>query len=699
MSSAPRIPVFPRLRDSTIPVLVAFCLTGPLAAQRAVITVDTTSSNSDFGGARQIADLPGPDGLVSFREAIDAAVNTPGLEAIHFAIPMNGSNVFSGGVAMIEDEGIGGYAVNEDDLVIDFTTQTTNIGDTNPNGNEVGFVGDYLTLTNSAILLFADRCVIRGLDKVELLGYAINVVGSDNRIVGCTLSGGTFGTINLGGWYGRIASRNVIGGVAPGEANLLDGPLILDGPAEDNVIIGNEIRGKNHTYAVRVWGTRYTGWEVRRNRIGGPNPGEGNVIVGVHGVNHEGKPEGALIGLRWAEDTVIEGNYIGVESDGFTVPAVQTCESGIEVWDSPNTVIRGNVIAGIYSVGSIHWSGVEFGTGISCRDDVAGLIVQGNRIGADATGSFGVRTHMGIQFAETSGSFTSSGTMLIGGTSPGEGNLLAFLDEQAISVDPEYSSVEISGNSMRDNGRLGIDLLVGHAFGVTPNDLGDTDGGPNNAQNYPVLRSATQTPGGTLVTGTLDSRPLTDYRIEFFANSMCDPLGHGEGETYLGSVVVNGGARGSVDFVADLPNAVPPGTTAITATATDLSTGDTSEFSACLPWAVSLDLDVPTLQRGQPAAISVSGAQPGESVTIGLSMTGIGAGPCPAQLGGLCLELLPPVTPIGTVVAGANGTATLNVNVPPTAPLVQVWFQAAAPRGAGGLDSVKSDLEVETVLP
>src|ERR1043166_2071131 len=51
------------------------------------ITVTTLNDVVDFGGSQMVADLPGPDGKVSFREAIIASNNTPGPQTIAFAIP------------------------------------------------------------------------------------------------------------------------------------------------------------------------------------------------------------------------------------------------------------------------------------------------------------------------------------------------------------------------------------------------------------------------------------------------------------------------------------------------------------------------------------------------------------------------------------------------------------------------------------
>jgi len=112
---------------------------------------------------------------------------------------------------------------------------------------------------------------------------------------------------------------------------------------------------------------------------------------------------------------------------------------------------------------------------------------------------------------------------------------------------------------------------------VTANDDGDGDSGPNNLQNFPVLTSATI--GSTTIEGTLNSTPDTEFRLEFFANSTCDPSGHGEGERFLGSTTVMTDGDGDASFSVTFPETVPG--EFITATATDPD-NNTSEFSQCL---------------------------------------------------------------------------------------------------------------------
>lgn len=121
---------------------------------------------------------------------------------------------------------------------------------------------------------------------------------------------------------------------------------------------------------------------------------------------------------------------------------------------------------------------------------------------------------------------------------------------------------------------------------MTQNDAGDTDLA-NNLQNYPILNLAT-----TGLAGTLNSTPNRTFRLEFYASLTADPTGYGEGKTYFNSVNVTTDGFGNAVFA--LPNPQPLGSY-ISATATDLTTNDTSEFS-------------PYKQTTAPTAVKFAGA-------------------------------------------------------------------------------------------
>jgi uncharacterized repeat protein (TIGR01451 family) len=160
------------------------------------------------------------------------------------------------------------------------------------------------------------------------------------------------------------------------------------------------------------------------------------------------------------------------------------------------------------------------------------------------------------------------------------------------------SGITISGNSIHSNSELGIDLGFN---GVTRNDRGDTDRGANNLQNFPELTAATQG-NSTTIRGQFNSTSNTPFRLEFFSNTTCHRTGHGEGQFFLGSTTVTTNRQGNATLNITLPTTVPGGQF-ITATATNMMTNETSEFSQCVRVMGTAQPDVAVSMNG-PTSIT-----------------------------------------------------------------------------------------------
>ncbi|NJK60358.1 MAG: calcium-binding protein [Oscillatoriales cyanobacterium SM2_1_8] len=168
----------------------------------------------------------------------------------------------------------------------------------------------------------------------------------------------------------------------------------------------------------------------------------------------------------------------------------------------------------------------------------------------------------------------------VGGEVLGQGNTIAFNGGNGVGIaGSDAIGNRIAQNSIFSNGTLGIDLFVGPLPGVTPNDSLDADaqtpgmGMANRLQNFPVLTGIT----GTTINGTFNSLANTTFRLEFFASALADPTGHGEGQTFLVAQNVTTDASGNATFAVPFtPVASQP---FVAATATNVVTGDTSEFS------------------------------------------------------------------------------------------------------------------------
>ncbi len=265
-----------------------------------------------------------------------------------------------------------------------------------------------------------------------------------------------------------------------------------------------------------------------------------------------------------SNDNTIAGCYVGTDVTGTSALANGT-RGANALWILGNNNTIGGTIAADRNVIS---GNTRSGIWLSGVNNT----VQGNYLGTDYTGTIGIAN--GWDGVTVSGS-----NNLIGGTGAGMDNLIAHNTNYGVAVVDGCTGNRILGNSIYGHGSIGIDLRP--SDGVTPNDPGDTDTGGNNLQNFPVLSTATANSTQVYITGSLNSIAGTNYRLEFFANNTSvgpDSTGYGEGQRYLGSANVTTDADGNVAFAATLTAAVAEGEY-ISATATNLTTNDTSEFA------------------------------------------------------------------------------------------------------------------------
>jgi hypothetical protein len=467
-----------------------------------------------------------------------------------------------------------------------------------------------------------------------------------------------------------------------------NGALRIQGPSNSNVTIRGLVINRGAVGAILILGQgsnfvvegcfigtdptgltsidRYNGYGILVDegatnvRVGGTAPAARNVISGnnfagiAFGCNSSGGGTGHLI----------QGNLIGPDATGAAAPpdnspggslGVDFCYGVSGVTLGGTTAAERNVISGN--------QGIAVDLGSSFSNDVHDITVRGNYIGTDVTGAArlgngtnvissngaeGIQAEGGATFVQ--GNFIgtdATGTLplgnagsgvhiispgaKIGGTAPGEPNVIAFNGSQIFNGHGVWvengTGSPIRANSIHDNRALGIGFGTA---GPTPNDPGDADVGPNNLQNFPVLSTLTpavpeRPEAGLHIQGVLHSTPSTTYDLDFFSNPACVrfPKDYLEGAQYLGSGIVttDGSGTGIVDVT------VPIGIAAgehVSATATDPA-GNTSEFSQRLPFSVN----IASGDAAGGTSITVSGTdfEAGAAVTIGgVPATGIVVG-------------------------------------------------------------------------
>jgi len=280
----------------------------------------------------------------------------------------------------------------------------------------------------------------------------------------------------------------------------------FDITSDNNVIKGLEIQ--NCRYSVRIRNG------AQNNTVGGTSPGEGNVIS------------------SWHVDVSIEGS--GTNGNSVKGNDLRMGEGCLDIRDGAENNTIGGSGPGEGNVMGACGEGVL----IAGAD---GNRVQGNYIGTDASGTAALPNLTGV--AVVFGCHNNT----IGGSSPGEGNVIAFNQEYGVKVDgygAEATGNTISGNSIHSNGEKGIENEHG----------GNTELAP------PIVDSAVGS-----ASGHTDPKcyPCT---VEVFSDD------EDEGRIYHGSTTTNNDATGTWSYPGEVtgPN--------VTATITDAD-GNTSEFS------------------------------------------------------------------------------------------------------------------------
>ena len=483
-----------------------------------------------------------------------------------------------------------------------------------------GFAGGSIR----GLKLSGPNSVVRGLVINRFAFGGIESDGANNVIAGNFIGTDPTGTIPQGNGLAGISifgTGTRIGGTSPADRNIISANGIgveVFSQAQQVAIQGSYIGvdatgmhplGNNSGEGVGIEFNSSAG-----NTVGGTTPGAGNVISGNANSGIE---------VLSGPNNVIQGNFIGTDATGMA--AVGNGLDGVLITGSPDTTMRGNLISGNGR------AGVDL-----TLQATTNTMVVGNDIGTDAAGNpvLGNASY-GVDVA-------SSGNQ-IGGTGPGQGNLIAG-NGKGVVVNNNVPGTEpvgnqILGNSIYANATLGIDL---GDDGPTPNHPTSPTPGPNDFQNFPVLTSAS----GNTIAGTLDSTADHTFTLEFFESPRPAPGSQPQGQTFLGSTNATTDATGHVSFTATLPVAINPDL-AVTATAADMTPGatfgDTSEFSG--PMA--------NLEVTKVADPTVGTA--GQALTYTLTVTN--AGPFPAT--GVIATDAVPAGAVFDAASASQGTASL----------------------------------------
>ncbi|SDR96769.1 CUB domain-containing protein [Maribacter dokdonensis] len=267
----------------------------------------------------------------------------------------------------------------------------------------------------------------------------------------------------------------------------------------------------------------------------------------------------------------ISNNLLGVNALGASAGNI---DYGIEQTGGDlsafSNYLSSNTIAGIFIDGgtrsTIQFNHLDSNGSTACDDNIliedgSTIVIQENLIESAAAS--------GIEIDNVDGVTVSNNNILLSGQNGGncsgnyEGMAIKLSgDDSVIDQNRIYSngsegvvvlsgaSNTISQNSIYANGTvvpsLGIDLGMD---GVTLNDNSDSDSGPNNLENFPIINSAFISGSNLVVTGW--ASPGSTIEVFFTdVNEGTATLGdnqlgltqdYGEGQTYIGTAVEGSG--------------------------------------------------------------------------------------------------------------------------------------------------------------
>ncbi len=398
-----------------------------------------------------------------------------------------------------------------------------------------------------------------------------------------------------------------------------DGLLLINGQTQPGSSVNTLVDGNNASICIQLRKSSQVGSLSHAIKV----PPSSDAFLILRGIGFGGF--GNAIELAGGNGHLIQGNRFGAPLPSNSIGVLSGPGSnGAKIGGSDSPALRNTIanssFAGIFIDGS---DGVEIGNnyigtdpnGLAASPNNVGVFVQnasdtrifsnvisGNTLsgvllsGAQTTDTEITDNHIGVSRDTASGTFprgngtagviVSSGAHdnRIGGTLRGSSNIIAANGGDGVAVQSGQRNT-ISGNRIFGNSELGIDLAEN---GVNLND-NDANSVPadyaNRGLNFPALLSAIGGDTSGSVSGNL-STTRGGYRIEYFMNTSCDASGHGEGATSIGAsqvTIPNVPGQQTVAFTAtvQIANATLGGW--VSAAATD-SSGNTSEFSACVPY-------------------------------------------------------------------------------------------------------------------
>jgi hypothetical protein len=289
-------------------------------------------------------------------------------------------------------------------------------------------------------------------------GIWITGIGSDqNAVIGNYIGTSADGMSEVANSFSGISiddksQANRIGGAKPGEGNLISGNsqdgVRMNGAGTDgNIVIGNSIGTSADGMA--ALGNHLSGIVIldkaRLNRIGGTNPGEGNLISG-------NMSYGICISDPGTGGNQVKGNIIGLNRSGSAI--IRNWSHGVILRSNvQNTAIGDGSPGGRNLIGGNGLDGVRI-EGTYTTDN----IVWGNYIGTNLNGTAALRNNWnGVEISDGAHNNQIKGNLLSGNQDHG---LTIGNDAHHNTASSNIIGPDVSGTYSLGNQRLGgIDIF------------------------------------------------------------------------------------------------------------------------------------------------------------------------------------------------------------------------------------------------
>lgn len=276
------------------------------------------------------------------------------------------------------------------------------------------------------------------------------------------------------------------------------GHTIIEGNFIGTDISGQLPRG-NNSDGIRlegIWGGSVT--------VGGDSPAARNILSASTGTNYmqQNGPAGNGVYLAQADHVVIAGNLIGTDRTG--TQALGNANDGVKVTFSDRTRVGGSAPGEGNTISGNTMNGIAFG-------ETTNGVVQGNHLGTDVSGTTTLANGYGVAL------YNNANSTLIGGTTPGSGNLISGNDigitghfNQLNTIQGNLIGTDVSGITvLSNNSGISLNGCGQYLIGGTAPGAGNVIAGSvyHGIHLQDPLSSDNRIQGnwiGTDATGTLD---------------------------------------------------------------------------------------------------------------------------------------------------------------------------------------------------